>query len=134
MNAVNQRDSNHEPRADFSMSRTDADGDSNPAVSQTDTVSKQPIQEAHKYMEMKPISHQRIPPSQQNHTPGNSSSLHLTLSASASSRKESPASDAILKKEFNSSDRRFISCSGPATFPRTGVSLDSLDSVITTYL
>ncbi|XP_063959105.1 uncharacterized protein LOC135154843 [Lytechinus pictus] len=133
MTIIHQKDSNQEPaHADFTMSKPGVAGD--PAVSRSDVVPKQPIQDSHEYMEMKPISLPRIPPNHQTSPPGNSSSLNPTQPARDSSLQAWQGA-STLDIILNSRDGGYISCnSGPTTFSQRGIALESPDSVITTYL
>ncbi|XP_041470773.1 uncharacterized protein LOC121420265 [Lytechinus variegatus] len=130
---MHQKDSNHEPLyANSTMSKPGVGGD--PAVSRSDVVAKQTIQDSHEYMEMKAIADPGISPNHQTTLPDNSSSLHPTQSACASNLKGGSTSDAILQQNLNSCDGGYISCSVPLTFHKRGVATESIDSVITTYL
>ncbi|XP_063959106.1 uncharacterized protein LOC135154844 [Lytechinus pictus] len=132
--AMHQKYSNHEPLyVNSTMTKPGVGGD--PVLSRSDVVPKQLIQDAHEYMEMKPMSHTGVPPNHQASPPGNPSSLHPTQLAWASSLKGGSTSDAILQQKLDSCDGGYISCSGPRTFlPQQGIALESPDSVITTYL
>ncbi|XP_041470198.1 uncharacterized protein LOC121419802 [Lytechinus variegatus] len=131
--AMHQTDSNHEPLyANSIMSTPGVGGDS--AVSRSDVVPQQPIQDSHEYMEMKAIAHPGIPANHQTNLPGNSSSLNPTKSACASSLQGGSTLDAILQQTLNSCDGGYISSSVPLTFPKRGIATESIDSVITTYL
>ncbi|XP_041470563.1 uncharacterized protein LOC121420096 [Lytechinus variegatus] len=130
---MHQKDSNHEPLyANSTMSKPGVGGD--PAISRSDVVAKQPIQDSHEYMEMKAIAHPGIPANHQTNPPGNSSSLHPTQPVCASSLQGGSTSDAILQQTLNSCDGGYLSCTGPTTFPKRGIASESIDSVITTYL
>ncbi|XP_063959165.1 uncharacterized protein LOC135154872 [Lytechinus pictus] len=133
MTTIHLKDSNQEPaHADFTMSNPGVCGD--PAVSRSDVVPKQPIQDAHVYMEMKPISLPTIPSNHQTSPPGNFSSLNPTQPACDSSL-QAWQGGSTLDIILNSCDGGYISCSGPTTFlPQQGIALESPDSVITTYL